>query len=274
MTTFAERLDSAVTRGGSLLCVGLDPDPAKIPVPDVASFNRAIVDATHDLVCAFKPQLAFYEALGIEGLRALEATVSYIRAAAPHVLIVGDGKRGDVGATARFYAKAMFEGWGFDATTVNAYMGFDAVAPFLEYSDRGTFIVCRSSNEGAREFQDLPAGKGGEPLYMKVAEAAERWNSRGNVGLVVGATYPRELGEIRSRHPNMPILIPGVGAQGGDVAAAVRAGVDPRGRGIIVNASRAVIYASSEPGEFAKAAREAATRLRAEIERSAGVRAG
>ncbi len=176
MTTFAERLDGACEFSLSLLCVGLDPDPALMPVRDVFQFNRAIVDATRDLVCAYKPNLAFYEVLGLEGLRALERTVGYVRRAVPKVIILGDAKRGDVGHTAAAYAKAMFEVWGFDAVTVNPYLGGDSLVPFLEYKEIGVFILCRTSNPGAGDFQDVQGVAAGRPraLYQQVAWKAKR----------------------------------------------------------------------------------------------------
>ena len=266
MESFAARLDKVAERKSSLVCVGLDPDPRRMPIDDVAEFNRRIVDATHSLVAAFKPQMAYYEALGIPGLKALEATVKHIRDVAPDVVIVGDGKRGDMGSTAAAYASAMFDYWDFDVVTVNAYQGSDTVEPFLQYPGRGVFIVCRTSNPSSRDFQDLRIAEEGSPrLYEKVAEAAERWDIGGNVGLVIGATYPKELRLLRGDHPNLPILIPGVGAQGGDVAEAARAGVDGNGRGMIISSSRAITYASEHPKDFARYAKVACDSLRREI---------
>jgi orotidine-5'-phosphate decarboxylase len=266
MDSFAEELDKVIARKASLVCVGLDPDPRRMPLDNVFEFNRRIIDATHDLVAAFKPQLAFYEALGIPGLQALEKTVRYIRDKAPHTLIVGDGKRGDIGSTAAAYATAMFDVWGFDATTVYSYQGADSVEPFLQYPGRGVFIVCRSSNPSSRDFQDLRIAEESSPrLFEKVADAAERWDTGGNVGIVVGATYPAELRLLRDAHPDMPFLVPGVGAQGGDAREAARAGVNGDGRGILINSSRGVIYASKDPHEFQKHARLAADSMRREI---------
>ena len=261
-----DKLEAAWERSRSLLCVGLDPDPSLMPVESVLEFNRAIVDATADLVCAYKPNLAFYEALGIEGLEALRATLRHIRKAAPHVVTIGDCKRGDIGSTARAYAKAMFEVWGFDAVTVSPYLGEDSVEPFLEYEERGVFLLCRTSNPGSRDFQALKTlcEAGERPLYEHVAREASRWNNRGNMGLVVGATHVEELRAVRQLCPALPFLVPGVGAQGGDLEATVRYGTDQRGRLAIISASRSVIYAS--PGaDFAAAARREATRLRDEV---------
>jgi orotidine-5'-phosphate decarboxylase len=270
MTNFADRLDHACEAAKSLLCVGLDVDPARMPVPDVFQFNKAVVDATADLVCAYKPNLAFYEALGLPGLEALARTVEHIRAAAPHAMIIGDGKRGDIGPSGQAYAKAMFQVWGFDAATVNAWGGQDTVQPFLEDASRGAFIWCRGSNPGSADLQDLPlasAGPGGlhqgppVPLYRHLAQAAQGWDRHGNLGLVVGATAPQQLAEVRRLCPAMPLLIPGVGPQGGELEEAVRLGTDSRGRRGIINASRSIIYAS-RGSDFAQAACREAARMR------------
>jgi orotidine-5'-phosphate decarboxylase len=260
--TFLDKLSAISRRNRSLLCIGLDPDPALMPPVSVFEFNRAIIEATSDLVCAYKPNLAFYEALGVEGLEALKKTVEFIP---DDVVVIGDGKRSDIGHSAGAYAKALFSYFGFDATTVNPYLGHDSVAPFLEYRDRGVFILCRTSNTGATDFQDLSSPQG-EALFHLVARKAGQWNQYGNGGLVVGATYPEELRQIRQLCPQMPLLIPGVGAQGGDLELAVRYGVDSRGERAIINSSRQVIYASKGQ-DFAQAARRAALRLRDEINR-------
>lgn len=269
MSGWVDRLDRAIVANGSLVCVGLDPDPARMPVAGAGEFGCAIVDATRDLVCAYKPQLAFYEAMGLEGLRALEATVRHIRDVAPGVMIVGDAKRGDIGSTAKAYATAMFDQWGFDAVTVQAYLGRDSLAPFLEREDRGALVVCRTSNPGARDLQDLRVAddSGSVALYRRVAALAEECNGLGNVGLVVGATYPGELEELREAHPAMPFLVPGVGAQRGDVASAALLGTDANGGRCMIASSRGIIYASEDRASFASAAREAAMRLRDEIAR-------
>ena len=266
MTTFVERLKLACERQKSLLCVGLDPDSARMPVPDVLQFNRAIIDATADLVCAYKPNLAFYEALGLKGLEALKETVEHIRKAAPDVLVIGDAKRGDIGPSSRAYAKAMFKVWGFDAITVNVYGGHDSIQPFLEFQERGVFLWCRSSNPGAGDLQDLRIGDdgAGTAMYQHIAVKAREWNDHGNVGLVVGATFIEELHQVRKLCPQMPILVPGVGAQGGDLDAAVRYSTDEKGRLAIISSSRQVIYASRGE-DFPQAARQEALRLRDEI---------
>lgn len=263
-TTFAQRLDSACQAGRSLVCVGLDPDPNLMPTTDVAAFNRAIVDATHDLVCAYKPNLAFYEALGLDGWKALESTVEHIRDVAPGVILLGDGKRGDIGNTAMAYARGMFEYWGFDAVTINAYCGRDGVEPFLEYSDRGVFVLCRSSNPGAVDLQDLSVSSGAEsarPLYQELALQVSEWNRHGNAGLVLGATYPEQIKEVRALCPEMPVLIPGIGSQAGALEEAVRNGVTAQGRRVLINSSRGIIYAS-RGDDFAESARKATADLR------------
>ena len=270
VATFVDRLDGVSARNRSLLCVGLDPDPALMPIEDVTAFNREIVDATHDLVCAYKPNLAFYEALGIPGLEALERTVEHIRSVAPDVIVLGDAKRGDVGHVASAYAKALFQVWGFDAATVNPYLGKDSVEPFLEYQGRGVFLLCRTSNPGAGDLQDrLVASRDGGaqyPLYRMVALLAGEWDQYGNVGLVLGATYPRELAEVRALCPQMPFLVPGIGVQEGSLEEAVRGATDAEGRRAIISASRSIIYASRD-SRFGEAARRSAEKLRDAINR-------
>ena len=248
--------------------MGLDPDPDLMPVPDVFQFNRAIVDATADLACAYKPNLAFYEALGLPGLEALERTVAHIRSAAPHALIIGDAKRGDIGPSAQAYARAMFGVWRFDAITANAWGGQDTMAPLLEDEGKGVFVWCRGSNPGSADFQDAVTGDGPDaaPLYRRMAQACARWNEKGNIGLVAGATVPEQLSDIRDACPEMPLLIPGVGAQGGDLEAAVRRGTDAKGRLALINSSRGIIYAS-RGADFADRARQQAEKLRDDINR-------
>lgn len=262
--SFSDKLRGAAEANRSLLCVGLDPDPNLMPIDDVFEFNRAIIDATRDLVCCYKPNLAFYEALGPSGLEALRRTVEHIPDDIP---VIGDAKRGDIGNTARAYATALFDFYGFDAVTANPYMGGDTLAPFLGYADRGVFVVCRTSNPGSGDFQSLPVTRpDGQqwPLYMEVAAKCSEWNASGGVGLVVGATYPEELQHVRAQCPDMPILIPGIGAQGGDMRASVVNGLDARRGGILISASRQVIYASKGP-DFAERARDAALELRDRI---------
>lgn len=261
---FIEKLSRAMENNNSLLCVGLDPDPAQTTVRvNTFYFNRAIIDNTSDLVCAYKLNLAFYEVQGEEGMESLRRTIKYIPRDIP---VIGDAKRGDIGNTAKAYATALFDNLGFDAVTVNPYLGFDSIEPFLQYRDKGIFILCRTSNAGAVDFQSLicESEQGRRQLFEVVALKASKWNTNDNIGLVVGATYPEELKLIRQSHPDMPLLIPGIGAQGGDLALAVRYGVDARGQKAIINSSRQIIYAS-KGNDFAQAAGKAATELRDQI---------
>jgi orotidine-5'-phosphate decarboxylase len=257
MHSFLDKLLFSSKKNNSLLCIGLDPDPEKIIDRDILSFNKAIIDATSDLVCAYKPNLAFYEALGPKGLQILQKTKEYIPAEIP---VIGDGKRGDIGNTAKAYAKALFSIMEFDAVTISPYLGYDSIEPFIKYKDKGIFILCRTSNKGGADFQELTVSKS-KQLYEMVAEKAREWNINDNVGLVVGATYPEELEKIRSACPQMCLLIPGVGAQGGSLDLAVRNGIDANGEKAIINASRKVLYAS-QGADFAQAARTAALELR------------
>ena len=257
---FIKLLSDASTRNRSLLCVGLDPDPARLPVEGVLEFNKAIIDATSDLVCAYKPNLAFYEAMGIRGVQILKKTIDYIPKDIP---VIGDAKRGDIGNTAAAYAKALFDFYKFDAVTLNPYLGYDSIEPFLNYIGKGVFVLCRTSNKSASDFQDLEDNYGMK-FYQSVALRANDWNSSGNIGLVVGATYPEELKQIRKICPDMPILIPGIGAQGGDLELSVKYGVDKNSEKAIIVAARQVLYASKAP-DYAEAARAAARELRDNI---------
>jgi orotidine-5'-phosphate decarboxylase len=254
--TFAAKLRAAMVRNDSILCVGLDPDPERMPVPDVLDFNRSIIEATQDLVCCYKPNFAFYEQFGPEGLVALEATIEAIPDDIP---VIGDAKRGDIGNTARAYARAVYEAFGCDAATVNPLLGLDALEPFLAHRGKTALVLCRTSNPGARDFQDLEVA--GEPLYRLIARRCREWNTVGNVGLVVGATYPAELAEVRQICPEQVILVPAIGAQAGDLEASVRAGLDADGFGAIFSASRQVLYAGAG-ADYAGAARAEADRLR------------
>jgi orotidine-5'-phosphate decarboxylase len=268
MTGFTQQLAEAWDRNNSLVCVGLDPEIERLP-PSIAAepspifqFNRAIIDATADLVCAYKPQFAHYAAYEAEDQ--LERTIDYIHQNHPHVPVILDSKRGDVGNTAERYAIEAFERYKADAVTVNPYLGGDSLEPFLRHGDKGVIILCRTSNPGARDIQDLQVA-GAKRLYHVIAElAAQKWNSRGNCMLVVGATYPRELAEIREIVGEMPFLVPGVGAQGGDVAQAVLNGRTRAGKGLVISSSRAILYASAG-GDFAAAARNATLVLRDQI---------
>lgn len=264
---------------GNFVCVGLDSDFSKIPqslkdsVPSsptyieevMVRFNQAIVDATHDLVCAYKPNSAFYEAQGDQGMRALARTVKYIKEHYPDVPVILDAKRADIGNTNDGYVQAAFDTLGADAITVNPYLGKEALKPFLDRKDKGIIVLARTSNPGAGELQDLPVGASQEPLYKVIARnVSEFWNKNGNCALVVGATCPRELAEVRGIVGDLPILIPGIGAQGGEVEATVNAGEDSRTGGMIINSSRGIIFAS-KGADFAEAARKSTEQLRAEI---------
>ncbi len=266
---FMQELKAAWRQRDSLVCVGLDPEPAKFPAhlrddPDaIFTFCREIVDATADLVCAFKPQIAHFAARRAED--ALERLIAHIHEAHPGVPVILDAKRGDIGSTARNYATEAFERYGADAVTVNPYLGRDSLEPLLGYAEKGVIILCRTSNPGGADFQALDCG--GRPLYLRVAETVARdWNANGNCALVVGATWPQELGRVRAAVGEMPLLVPGIGAQGGDVAAVLRQGATADGTGLIVSSSRAILYAGSGE-DFAAAARDAARELREAINR-------
>jgi orotidine-5'-phosphate decarboxylase len=275
--TFIDQLSSAWTANDSLLCVGLDPDIARLPPhlkdrPDaVFQFCKAIIDSTADLVCAFKPQIAYFAALRAEDQ--LEALCRHVRDTYPNIPLILDAKRGDIGATAEQYAREAFERYDANAVTVNPYMGFDSVAPYLERADRGTIVLCRTSNPGGSDLQFLETE--GTPLYLHVARlVAERWNINGQCALVVGATFPQELARVRAVVGEMPLLVPGIGAQGGDIAASVGAGMTAIGAGMMINSSRAILYAPAESGEdFAQAARRAAQETRDAINRYRPARA-
>ncbi|PKK85205.1 MAG: orotidine-5'-phosphate decarboxylase [Thermoplasmata archaeon HGW-Thermoplasmata-1] len=272
---FKCKLTAACRKNNSLVCVGLDVDRGKMPqhlferewkrgeYNPIFEFNRAIIDATADLVCAYKPNAAFYEALGEMGEEALRLTIAHIP---KEVVAILDGKRNDIGNTAQMYAKAAFEVLGADAVTVTPYLGIDTVKPFTDYKDRGVILLCRTSNKSAGDFQDLLIGD--RPFYQVVAGKVREWDAQsGNCGLVAGATYPEELARIREiTGDDMPLLIPGVGAQGGDVEKTVRAGVNGKGEMAIINSSRGIIYASVGR-DFAEAARRETEKLRSEINR-------
>ncbi|CUA93380.1 orotidine-5'-phosphate decarboxylase [Thiomonas bhubaneswarensis] len=276
---FIQQWQEAAERNNSALCVGLDPEPSRFPAPwtndslRLFDFCAAIVDATADLVCAYKPQIAYFAALGAEGQ--LERLIAHIRKAAPGVPIILDAKRGDIGATAQQYAREAFERFDADALTVSPYMGFDSVEPYLHYPERGLFVLCRTSNPGGADLQTLAiatasakpsAHLGDELLFERVARlAAFDWNRHGQNGLVAGATNPADIERIRAVAPEAPLLIPGIGAQGGDLAATVRAA---RGN-FLINASRSVLYASGNGRDFADAARREARRLRDAINHEA-----
>jgi orotidine-5'-phosphate decarboxylase len=284
---FRTRLDAAQAAHGSMLCVGLDPEPAKFPAPwrddpaRIFDFCAAIVDATHDLVCAFKPQIAYFAAHRAEDQ--LERLVAHTRRVAPQVPVILDAKRGDIGATAEQYAREAFVRYGADAVTLSPFMGLDSLEPYMRYDGRGLILLCRTSNPGGSDLQalavraatgDAAAAAPWEPLYEHLARlAAGPWNARaggGRIGLVVGATFPAELARVRALAPTLPLLVPGVGAQGGDAEATVRAGWRPGGP-LVVSSSRAVLYAHAQAGastDFAAAARAAAQATREQLQRA------
>ena len=268
--TFIEQLRQAQQQNQSLLCVGLDPEPARLPAgvardaQGIYDFCVAIAEATHDLACAFKPQIAYFAAHRAEG--ELERLIARLRQIAPLVPVILDAKRGDIGSTAEQYAREAFERYGADAVTLSPFMGFDSVEPYLRYAGKGAFLLCRTSNPGGDDLQNQRlADQPGQPrLYEHVARLVQGpWNTNGQLGLVVGATYPAEIERVRALAPTVPLLIPGVGAQGGDARATVRAGWRPDGP-IVVNSSRAILYASSG-ADFAQAARAAAQATRDQL---------
>ncbi len=268
---FTEQLAGAWQKNDSLLCVGLDPDPAKFPAhlkdqPDaIFQFCAAIADATADLACAFKPQIAYFAARRAEDQ--LEALIAHIHEKHPGVPVILDAKRGDIGSTAEQYAIEAFERYQADAVTVNPYMGRDSVEPWLAYADKGVILLCRTSNPGGSDLQFQKVGAGGTVLYELVAEkVAKEWNTTGQCALVVGATFPGEIAKVRSIVGAMPLLVPGIGAQGGDIEATVKAGRTATGTGLMINSSRAILYAGKGE-DFASAARRVALETRAAINR-------
>lgn len=266
--SYINKLTQAWQKNNSLLCVGLDPDLTKLPAQfqtkpnGIAEFCCAIVDATADLACAFKPQIAYFSALRAEPQ--LEEICTHLRKNYPHLPIILDAKRGDIGATAKQYAIEAFERYGADAVTVNPYMGFDSVEPYLEWKEKGCIVLCRTSNAGGSDLQFLQVA--GRPLYQHVADlVANKWNTNGQCSLVVGATFPDEIKQVRKIVGDMPLLVPGIGAQGGDIAATVAAGKTDAG-GMMINSSRAILFAKAKESEdFAQAARRAAQQTRDEI---------
>ena len=266
--TFTQQIQSAWDSQGSMLCVGFDPDPKRIPLafqgkPEgIFEFCREIADATADLVCAFKPQFAYFASQGAE--KQLEKLVAHLKDHYPNIPVILDSKRGDIGSTAEQYAIEAFDRYGADAVTVNPYMGFDSIEPYLRHQGKGVIILCRTSNPGGSDLQFLKVGENGEPLYLHLAKlAANHWNTSGQISLVVGATFPEEIAKVRSIVGDMPLLIPGIGTQGGDIDATVKAGsiLNKPGTGMLINSSRAILYASSG-SDFAEASRAAAQATR------------
>jgi orotidine-5'-phosphate decarboxylase len=268
---FLQKIESIIKKQKSLVCVGLDSDIAKLPQVILKekhkqySFNKTIIDATHDLVCAYKPNSAFYESRGLPGIEALKLTCDYIVNTYPEIPLILDAKRADIGNTNEGYTKFAFDYLGVDAITLHPYLGGEALQPFLDRKDKGCIILCRTSNPGAGELQDLEIN--GQPLYQKVAKnVVNNWNTNNNCMLVVGATYPEELKIVRKIVGDITILVPGVGAQGGDVEKTVKAGLNSKGAGMIINSSRGIIFASSGD-DFAEKSRSEAIKLRDEINR-------
>ncbi len=266
---FQDKLDAIIAKSNSLVCVGLDSDYGKLPEQLKSAeypqfeFNKAIVDATHDLVCAYKPNSAFYEARGSRGIDELKMTFDYINQNYPDVITILDAKRGDIGNTNNGYIKFAYDYLNADSITLHPYLGSEAIKPFLERADKGAIILCRTSNPGAGEIQDLPIAD--ETLYERVAKhVANSWNTNNNCLLVVGATYPEELATIRKITKDMTFLVPGIGAQGGDIEKTVKAGLNSKNAGMIINSSRGIIFASNGT-DFAEKAREETEKLKTEI---------
>ncbi len=273
------KLDKIVAKNKSLVCVGLDSDLGKLPPhllgeshPQFA-FNKAIIDATADLVCAYKPNSAFYEARGEVGMKELKMTIEYLRSQYPDVVTILDAKRADIGSTNKGYVESIFDYLGFDSVTLHPYLGKEAIQPFLMRKDKGCIILCKTSNEGSGEFQNgyfsldsRLRGNDAVPLYKYVArQVAEKWNENENCMLVVGATYPKELAQIRKIAGDMTFLVPGIGAQGGDIEATMRAGLNSKNAGMIINSSRGIIFASKGT-DFAVVARKEAEKLQVQIQ--------
>jgi orotidine-5'-phosphate decarboxylase len=269
--TFQQKYEKIVAKNNSLLCVGLDTDLNKIPdsiksnsSTPLFDFNKAIIDATCDLVCAYKPNTAFYEANAQNGIIQLKQTCDYIRTNHPDIPIIIDAKRGDIGNTNKGYVKFIFDHLQADAVTLHPYLGKEALLPFLDRVEKGSIILCRTSNPGAGELQDIKT-KDGEPLYKYIAKKiVNDWNSNNNCMLVIGATYPEELKEIRKIAPNMIFLVPGIGTQGGNLEKTLHAGLNSQKSGLIISVSRAIIYASSNE-DFAQKAKLKAQKIRDEI---------
>jgi orotidine-5'-phosphate decarboxylase len=266
---FADKLNQAIEKNNSLVCVGLDSDLGKLPESvkqkehPQFEFNKAIIDATHDLVCGYKPNTAFYEALGEKGIGELKMTCDYITHNYPEIPIILDAKRADIGNTNQGYVTFAYDYLNVDAITLHPYLGSEALKPFLDQKDKGVIILCRTSNQGAKEFQDLQIGE--DKLYQRVAKTVvETWNTNGNCLMVIGATYPEELAEVRKIAGDMTFLVPGVGAQGGDVEKTLKAGLNSQKKGLIINSSRGIIFASSGD-DFAEKAKEETIKLKDEI---------
>lgn len=263
---FLQKLNNAIEKNNSLLCIGLDSDLEKIPSfllkkqDPIFEFNKEIINQTYNLVCAYKPNIAYYESHGAKRIASLKKTVEYINKNCPDIPLICDAKRADIGSSSEQYAKSLFDYFNFDALTVNPYLGFDSIEPFLNYKNKGIIVLCRTSNPGASDFQDLIVED--EPLYIKIAKKVNQWNKKyKNCLMVVGATWPAQLREVRKIAPNMFFLIPGIGAQGGDLEKTLRNGLTKEKSGLIINSSRTIIYASSN-ADFASKARKEALSLK------------
>lgn len=279
---FLKKLNNIINKNNSLLCIGLDTDKGKIPKHllktnyPIFEFNKIIIDATYNLICSYKLNIAYYEAVGIKGLESLKKTVEYLQKNYPNIPVICDAKRGDIGPTSQQYAKALFDYYRFDAATVNPYLGFDAIEPYLQHKDKGIIILCRTSNPSASDFQDLivvhlgggneaPPRKFNERLYVKVAEKIIEWNNKyKNCLMVIGATWPEELGRIRKMAKNMFFLVPGVGTQEGDLKNTLKLGLTKEKSGLIIHVARAIIYAGNGR-DFAKKAQEKAEEIKDKI---------
>lgn len=260
---FKDKFNAIIDKNNSLLCIGLDPDLNRMPVnlqsvSSIFKFNKHIIDATHDLVCAYKPNIAFYEAYGLEGLAELKKTMEYLQRKYPHIVTVLDAKRGDIPNTAKMYAKAVYKYWNADSVTVHPSLGLDSITPFLEYKNKLTIILIKTSNPDSGMFQNILVNK--KPYYVVMSEKIKEWNYE-NIGIFIGATYPQELQKVRSLFPEKIFLSAGMGAQLAEVGKAVRNGIDKNGKGIMYNASRSIIYATTNT-QFAKRARLEAEKLK------------
>ena len=265
MKSIFYKLEKIILEKKSNVCIGLDPISSRMPIDDLLKFNYEIIDSTHDLVSAYKPQLAYFESFGPNGLEIMRKIIEYIKNKSNEIIIIGDGKRGDISTTSEAYAKSLFELYDFDIVTVNPYMGFDSIEPFLSYEEKGAYILCKTSNSGSEDFQDLLL-KNGDRLYEYIAKKISTWGSPKNLGFVIGATYPEQLLNMRQILPDFNFLIPGIGEQGGTVGDVVSA-VNNTGKknNFVINSSRSILYASKNKDDFFIYAREKCIKLRNKI---------
>jgi orotidine-5'-phosphate decarboxylase len=265
MISFNNKLIESVKNKKSFLIVGLDPNQEKMPIKNIFEFNKKIIDSTYDLVVGYKPQLAYYESSGFEGLEALYKTIDYIKNLPEKKIIIGDCKRSDIDSTSEAYARAMFEFWDFDAITIVPFFGTDGIKPFVDFEDRGIFVVCKSSNQSGGEIQDFYSEKNNMTLYQSIANLSDKLNANDNVCLVMGATYPSELRIIRENYPKLPFLIPGLGHQKGDLSEVIDNSIINNIPNILINSSRGIIYASNDPNKFPEVAREKVQQINTQI---------